>query len=203
MIRCSGEPPICSTMQSSWIAPDVLHDVWHGENTNLLHDAITISSTSCGTGTPPIHTINCPSPTAGRETGEDAMLQTTTSVDDSSILPASFTRAASQRLSIPCPNASTVPSSQPSRWDTRHHRLAGREESNALHTLSKENIIGPCRKRQHLTPNRQSHLRASPRLTWHHTCGPAPPEHKGPGLPMYTLSLSASMRQRAHALQPE
>ena len=52
---------------------------------------------------------------------------------------------------------------QPSLGDTSSPS-AGRErqESVALHIWSKEDVIGPCRKRRHLTPTRQSPPRASP-----------------------------------------
>ena len=43
-----------------------------------------------------------------------------------------------------------------------HDRLAEREESTAFHTLSKEDVIGTCRKRRHLTPTGQSQRRALP-----------------------------------------
>ena len=58
---------------------------------------------------------------------------------------------------------------QPSPGDTPSPS-AGRErqESIALHTLSKEDVIGSCRKRRHLTPTRQSPPRASP---WRHRSG--------------------------------
>ena len=48
-------------------------------------------------------------------------------------------------------------------WDTRLPSVGReRQESVALHTLSEEDVIGPCRKQRHLTPTRQSPPRASP-----------------------------------------
>ena len=51
---------------------------------------------------------------------------------------------------------------QPSPGDTPSPS-AGRErqESVSLHTVTKEDVIGPCRKRRHLTPTGQSPPRAS------------------------------------------
>ena len=52
---------------------------------------------------------------------------------------------------------------QPSPWDTKSPSVGReRQESVALHTVSKEDVIGPCRKRRHLTPTRQSPSRVSP-----------------------------------------
>ena len=67
--------------------------------------------------------------------------------------------AASQRLSIPCswePSASTIPCRlpSPSAWKEKGEHCSPQ--------LVAGKVVGPCRKRRHQTPTRQSPSRASP-----------------------------------------
>ena len=75
-------------------------------------------------------------------------------------------KCRSSSLSTPCPresSASTNPwTSLPPGGTTSPSFGRERQESVALHTLLKEDVIGPCRKRRHPTPTRQSPPRASP-----------------------------------------